>query len=404
MARTAPVVARRAALGCPGPTMTAAAAVASLPEQVQDSVLADQPRRDTVKAPANGPVHAIHAVTPNSGSGMERQSATVTPPNGDAHLTPRRPELTRGRSSAPTGDFAENPLQTCAFSTRYAQGRIRPIWAVRGLSRRRSRVRVPSLPSCKPARSGAGQSLPVATSSPVRRPRASSRSRRCSSESCARRAASAADWRAVVPEEPVRLLDGERPGRAESVAVHDGATVELPTPIAAAAEEGSNRAAVGDRRARPRLRARPPREPCHRGPRTAHIRRRLRAHGPERDGVHLDSRHHIRRREPRHEHGPADTPPDSAARSAKRRAGRRRLVLPGFGQGRLRNAVGANCSAGFGRWRPRSWTRPPVALSKPFATPRRRERAPRTAATSRSPTWSPCWATTWRAPPTSSTG
>ena len=53
--------------------------------------------------------------------------------------------------------------------------------------------------------------------------------------------ASAADWRAVVPEEPVRLLDGERPGRAEPVAVHDGATVELPTPIPAAAEEGPNR-------------------------------------------------------------------------------------------------------------------------------------------------------------------
>jgi hypothetical protein len=54
--------------------------------------------------------------------------------------------------------------------------------------------------------------------------------------------ASAADWRAVVPEQPLRLFESDRPGRAEPVAVHDGATVELPTPIPAVAEDrGPNR-------------------------------------------------------------------------------------------------------------------------------------------------------------------
>jgi hypothetical protein len=49
-------------------------------------------------------------------------------------------------------------------------------------------------------------------------------------------AAVAADWRDVLPARPHRLLERDGPGRAEPVAVHEGATVELATPVPASVE------------------------------------------------------------------------------------------------------------------------------------------------------------------------
>ena len=152
--------------------------------------------------------------------------------------------------------------------------------------------------------------------------------------------ASAADWRAVCPRSraPARRRASRARGARRRARRGDGRAAHAHS---SGGGGGPEPAAVGDRRPRPRLGARPPREPRRGRPPTAHVRQRLRARGPQRGGVHLDRRDHPRRREPRHEHGAADTAPDSAARSAERRAGRRRLVLPGVGQGRLRGAIGA---------------------------------------------------------------
>ena len=96
----------------------------------------------------------------------------------DAHLTPIRADVAFERSSVFAGRGGRLFLQSRAFSTRRVQGRISALWAVRGLSRRRSRVRVPSLPLSKclqttrfRAESPRTSSRRVARQSSARRPR-----------------------------------------------------------------------------------------------------------------------------------------------------------------------------------------------------------------------------------------